>query len=168
MHGVCPTDVTINNREDIATDVTFNRDLSKCKAFFAHRQTTSPLALITGMVRATTSYSHFRKWNISLQIYPQKNIILVFRYRIQRLKKHLKAPCVTEIQQCFYAVFQQVALSHVLTLCCLSAIRASLCPRWSAAPRLATTGLTTTRSTWPEESALRNTSSCPCPTSKFE
>nr|XP_046228823.1 apolipoprotein B-100-like [Scatophagus argus] len=49
VHGVCPTDFTVNTRQDIATDVTVNRDLSKCDSFFAHRQDTSPLALITGM-----------------------------------------------------------------------------------------------------------------------
>ncbi|TKS75534.1 Apolipoprotein B-100 [Collichthys lucidus] len=49
VHGVCPTDFTVNAREDIATDVTVNRDLSKCDSFFARRQDTSPLALITGM-----------------------------------------------------------------------------------------------------------------------
>ncbi|XP_037606933.1 apolipoprotein B-100-like [Sebastes umbrosus] len=49
VHGVCPTDFTVNAREDIATDVTVSRDLSKCDTFFARRQATSPLALITGM-----------------------------------------------------------------------------------------------------------------------
>ncbi|KAM3603035.1 uncharacterized protein V6R79_015481 [Siganus canaliculatus] len=49
VHGVCPTDFTVNAREDIATDITTNRDLSRCDGFFARRQTTSPLALITGM-----------------------------------------------------------------------------------------------------------------------
>ncbi|KAM6992474.1 apolipoprotein B-100-like [Tautogolabrus adspersus] len=49
VHGVCPTDFSVNAREDIATDVTVTRDLSKCDMFFARRQHTSPLALITGM-----------------------------------------------------------------------------------------------------------------------
>ncbi|KAF1376723.1 hypothetical protein PFLUV_G00214430 [Perca fluviatilis] len=49
VHGVCPTDFSVNAREDIATDVTVSRDLSKCDFFFARRQVTSPLALITGM-----------------------------------------------------------------------------------------------------------------------
>ncbi|XP_070843273.1 apolipoprotein B-100-like [Chaetodon trifascialis] len=49
VHGVCPTDFTVNAREDIATDVTVSRDLSRCDSFFARRQDTSPLALITGM-----------------------------------------------------------------------------------------------------------------------
>ncbi|XP_035534608.1 apolipoprotein B-100-like [Morone saxatilis] len=49
VHGICPTDFTVNVREDIATDVTVSRDLSKCSSFFARRQDTSPLALITGM-----------------------------------------------------------------------------------------------------------------------
>ncbi|KAM9338993.1 apolipoprotein B-100-like [Symphorus nematophorus] len=49
VHGVCSTDFAVNTREDIATDVTVSRDLSKCDEFFARRQNTSPLALITGM-----------------------------------------------------------------------------------------------------------------------
>ncbi|GAA6228828.1 apolipoprotein B-100-like [Lates japonicus] len=49
VHGVCTTDFTVNSREDIATDVTVTRDLSKCDWFFARRQDTSPLALISGM-----------------------------------------------------------------------------------------------------------------------
>uniref|UniRef100_A0A672H2F1 Vitellogenin domain-containing protein n=1 Tax=Salarias fasciatus TaxID=181472 RepID=A0A672H2F1_SALFA len=35
--------------EDIATEVTVDRDLSRCDWFFARRQDTSPLALISGM-----------------------------------------------------------------------------------------------------------------------
>ncbi|XP_069573252.1 apolipoprotein B-100-like [Brachyistius frenatus] len=49
VHGVCSTDYTVNSREDVATDVTVNRDLSRCDWFFARRQNTSPLALISGM-----------------------------------------------------------------------------------------------------------------------
>uniref|UniRef100_A0A3Q3KG36 Vitellogenin domain-containing protein n=1 Tax=Monopterus albus TaxID=43700 RepID=A0A3Q3KG36_MONAL len=49
-HGVCSTDFTVNTREDIATDVTISRDLSKCYFFIpASRLNTSPLALISGM-----------------------------------------------------------------------------------------------------------------------
>lgn len=51
VHGVCSTDFIVNARQDIATDVTISRDLSKCDWFFARRQDTSPLALISGMVR---------------------------------------------------------------------------------------------------------------------
>ncbi|XP_029966918.1 apolipoprotein B-100-like [Salarias fasciatus] len=49
VHGVCATDFTVNSREDIATEVTVDRDLSRCDWFFARRQDTSPLALISGM-----------------------------------------------------------------------------------------------------------------------
>uniref|UniRef100_G3P570 Vitellogenin domain-containing protein n=1 Tax=Gasterosteus aculeatus aculeatus TaxID=481459 RepID=G3P570_GASAC len=49
VHGVCPTDFSVNAREDIATDVTVSRDLSKCDSFTARKQTTSPMAIITGM-----------------------------------------------------------------------------------------------------------------------
>uniref|UniRef100_A0A3B5BN20 Vitellogenin domain-containing protein n=1 Tax=Stegastes partitus TaxID=144197 RepID=A0A3B5BN20_9TELE len=49
VHGVCSTDFTVNNREDIATDVTVSRDLSRCDWFTARRQDTSPLALVSGL-----------------------------------------------------------------------------------------------------------------------
>ncbi|KAM6915749.1 apolipoprotein B-100-like [Xenentodon cancila] len=48
-HGTCPTDFTVNSREDIATDVTINRDLTKCDLFVPRNENTSPLALISGM-----------------------------------------------------------------------------------------------------------------------
>ncbi|XP_061561136.1 apolipoprotein B-100-like [Phycodurus eques] len=49
VYGVCATDFTVNARGDIATDVTISRDLSRCDSFSAHKQATSPLALISGM-----------------------------------------------------------------------------------------------------------------------
>ncbi|XP_037101237.1 apolipoprotein B-100-like isoform X1 [Syngnathus acus] len=49
VYGICSTDFTVNARGDIATDVTVSRDLSRCDGFSAHKQATSPLALISGM-----------------------------------------------------------------------------------------------------------------------
>ncbi|XP_062406579.1 apolipoprotein B-100-like [Sardina pilchardus] len=49
IYGLCKTDYTVNAREDIATDVTLTRDLSRCDHFRPVRDHTSPLALITGM-----------------------------------------------------------------------------------------------------------------------
>ncbi|XP_045898204.1 apolipoprotein B-100-like, partial [Micropterus dolomieu] len=49
IHGICKTHYSINTREDIATDVSLTRDLSKCDKFIPMRDHTSPLALITGM-----------------------------------------------------------------------------------------------------------------------
>ncbi|XP_058235125.1 apolipoprotein Bb, tandem duplicate 1 isoform X2 [Hemibagrus wyckioides] len=49
IHGLCETDYTVNTREDIATDVTLNRDLSRCDQFRPIKDHTSPLAIITGM-----------------------------------------------------------------------------------------------------------------------
>ncbi|KAF7655376.1 hypothetical protein LDENG_00057020 [Lucifuga dentata] len=49
VHGVCDTDLTVNTWNDIATDVTLNRDLSRCDRFSAQREQSSPLALISGM-----------------------------------------------------------------------------------------------------------------------
>eukprot|EP00064_Thunnus_orientalis_P006272 superscaffoldBa00000648_g6288 len=49
IHGMCKTYYTINAREDIATDISLNRDLSRCDKFVPMRDHTSPLALISGM-----------------------------------------------------------------------------------------------------------------------
>uniref|UniRef100_A0A672QQP3 Apolipoprotein B-100-like n=1 Tax=Sinocyclocheilus grahami TaxID=75366 RepID=A0A672QQP3_SINGR len=49
IYGMCKTGYTVNAREDIATDVTLNRDLSKCDNFRPVKDHTSPLALITGL-----------------------------------------------------------------------------------------------------------------------
>nr|XP_055042552.1 LOW QUALITY PROTEIN: apolipoprotein Bb, tandem duplicate 1 [Misgurnus anguillicaudatus] len=49
IYGLCQTGYTVNTREDIATDVTLNRDLSKCDNFRPIKDHTSPLALITDM-----------------------------------------------------------------------------------------------------------------------
>ncbi|KAM9778214.1 apolipoprotein Bb, tandem duplicate 1 [Syngnathus typhle] len=49
IHGMCKTYYTINAREDIATDISLDRDLSTCDRFVPVRDYTSPLALISGM-----------------------------------------------------------------------------------------------------------------------
>uniref|UniRef100_A0A3P8U0I8 Vitellogenin domain-containing protein n=1 Tax=Amphiprion percula TaxID=161767 RepID=A0A3P8U0I8_AMPPE len=50
IHGMCKSQFTINAREDIATDISLTRDLSRCDKFNPIRDHTSPLALISGMV----------------------------------------------------------------------------------------------------------------------
>uniref|UniRef100_A0A8C3AL07 Apolipoprotein Bb, tandem duplicate 2 n=1 Tax=Cyclopterus lumpus TaxID=8103 RepID=A0A8C3AL07_CYCLU len=49
IHGKCKTYYTVNAREDIATDTTLKRDLSRCDKFVPLKDHTSPLALISGM-----------------------------------------------------------------------------------------------------------------------
>uniref|UniRef100_A0A4W5MQB1 Vitellogenin domain-containing protein n=1 Tax=Hucho hucho TaxID=62062 RepID=A0A4W5MQB1_9TELE len=49
IHGMCKTNYIVNVMEDISTDITLNRDLSKCDHFIPQRDHTSPLALISGM-----------------------------------------------------------------------------------------------------------------------
>ncbi|XP_031178438.1 apolipoprotein B-100-like [Sander lucioperca] len=49
IHGKCKTTYSINAREDIATDISLTRDLSRCDKFSPMRDHTSPLALISGM-----------------------------------------------------------------------------------------------------------------------
>lgn len=60
IHGLCETDYTVNTREDIATDVTLSRDLSRCDQFRPIKDHTSPLAIITGMV--SLLWAPFWKW----------------------------------------------------------------------------------------------------------
>ncbi|KAL1258348.1 hypothetical protein QQF64_011592, partial [Cirrhinus molitorella] len=49
IHGICKTDVTVNSRKDIDTDVTVVRDLSGCSHFSPHSLPTSPLSLLPGL-----------------------------------------------------------------------------------------------------------------------
>ncbi|KAM6992516.1 apolipoprotein Bb, tandem duplicate 1 [Tautogolabrus adspersus] len=49
IHGKCKTFYTVNAREDIATDISLTRDLSRCDKFVPLRAYTSPLALIRSM-----------------------------------------------------------------------------------------------------------------------
>ncbi|MEQ2242732.1 hypothetical protein ILYODFUR_039029 [Ilyodon furcidens] len=49
IHGKCRTSYTNNAREDIVTDISLHRDLSRCDKFVPIRDHNSPLALITGM-----------------------------------------------------------------------------------------------------------------------
>ncbi|XP_071396803.1 apolipoprotein B-100-like [Centroberyx affinis] len=49
IHGMCKTQYSVNAREDIATDISLTRDLSRCDKFVPMRDHTSPLALISGM-----------------------------------------------------------------------------------------------------------------------
>ncbi|CAB1340530.1 unnamed protein product [Coregonus sp. 'balchen'] len=75
------TDFTVNSREDIATDVTVTRDLSKCDSFIAQRDHTSPLAIISGMQ------------------YPLSKLISstqTCNYKFDNQKKHMTAGSCTE------------------------------------------------------------------------
>uniref|UniRef100_A0A667ZJC5 Vitellogenin domain-containing protein n=1 Tax=Myripristis murdjan TaxID=586833 RepID=A0A667ZJC5_9TELE len=49
IHGMCKTQYSVNARQDIATDISLSRDLSRCDKFVPTRDHTSPLALISGM-----------------------------------------------------------------------------------------------------------------------
>ncbi|XP_056150533.1 apolipoprotein B-100-like [Lampris incognitus] len=49
IHGMCKTHYSVNARQDIATDISLTRDLSRCDKFIPMRDHTSPLALISGM-----------------------------------------------------------------------------------------------------------------------
>uniref|UniRef100_A0AAX7VP99 Vitellogenin domain-containing protein n=1 Tax=Astatotilapia calliptera TaxID=8154 RepID=A0AAX7VP99_ASTCA len=81
VHGVCSTDFTVNNKQDIATDVTVSRDLSRCDWFTARRQDTSPLALVSGM-----------KYGLSKLIRSTQSC----NYRFDNQKKHMTSGTCTE------------------------------------------------------------------------
>ncbi|XP_051951592.1 apolipoprotein B-100-like [Xyrauchen texanus] len=49
IYGLCKTDYIVNTRQDIPTDITLKRDLSRCDKFRPVKDHTSPLALISGM-----------------------------------------------------------------------------------------------------------------------
>uniref|UniRef100_A0A8C1M594 Apolipoprotein Bb, tandem duplicate 1 n=2 Tax=Cyprinus carpio TaxID=7962 RepID=A0A8C1M594_CYPCA len=81
IYGMCKTGYTVNTRENIATDVTLNRDLSKCDNFRPVKDHTSPLALITGL--------H----------YPLAQLITssqTCNYKFDNAKKHMTSASCTE------------------------------------------------------------------------
>uniref|UniRef100_A0A3P9NLC9 Vitellogenin domain-containing protein n=1 Tax=Poecilia reticulata TaxID=8081 RepID=A0A3P9NLC9_POERE len=83
VHGVCSSDFTINLGSDATSEVTISRDLSKCDGFVARRQNTSPLALISGMVRS----------------YPLSKLISstqTCNYKFDNQKKHMTSGSCTE------------------------------------------------------------------------
>ncbi|XP_048841544.1 apolipoprotein B-100-like [Brienomyrus brachyistius] len=49
LYGLCKTEVTVSSRGNIANNVTFIRDLSKCDRFNPMKDFTSPLALMSGL-----------------------------------------------------------------------------------------------------------------------
>lgn len=116
VHGVCPTDYTVNAREDIATDVSVRRDLSGCDRFSAHRQDVSPLAIVTGMVSRQTLVSRCCRGNgmkapsglrgcsqqrvcVHRQNYPLSKMISstqTCNYKFDNQKKHMTKGTCTE------------------------------------------------------------------------
>ncbi|KAL6485915.1 hypothetical protein MHYP_G00053070 [Metynnis hypsauchen] len=91
VHGTCVTDFRLNNREDIATDVTITRDLSGCDGFSAQRDYGSPVALISGMhsplsrLISSTQICNYRfdnqKKHMTLATCTEKHVYLPFSYR---------------------------------------------------------------------------------------
>ncbi|XP_068433484.1 apolipoprotein B-100-like [Clinocottus analis] len=81
VHGVCPTDFSVDAREDIATDVTVSRDLSKCSFFVYHQQITSPMALITGM---------------NTRLFKMISSTQTCNYKFDNQKKHMTSGSCTE------------------------------------------------------------------------
>ncbi|XP_053737738.1 apolipoprotein Bb, tandem duplicate 1 [Synchiropus splendidus] len=49
IHGMCQTSFIVNSRQNIATDVSLTRDLSRCDKFVPIRDHSSSLALISGL-----------------------------------------------------------------------------------------------------------------------
>ncbi|KAM4724117.1 apolipoprotein B-100 [Anableps anableps] len=46
VHGRCLTAITVNPRQDVATDLSLSRDLSQCDQFYGRTLTSSPVALL--------------------------------------------------------------------------------------------------------------------------
>ncbi|XP_067273062.1 apolipoprotein B-100-like [Pseudorasbora parva] len=81
VHGICATDVKVNTKEDITTDITITRDLSGCDNFKTQRSHTSPLAIITGLQ------------------YPLSKLIgstQTCNYKFDNQKKHMTSATCTE------------------------------------------------------------------------
>lgn len=81
VHGICATDVKVNSKEYIATDVTLTRDLSGCDTFKTQRSHTSPFAIITGLQ------------------YPLSKLIgstQTCNYKFDNQKKHMTSAMCTE------------------------------------------------------------------------
>ncbi|KAI4895608.1 hypothetical protein NFI96_017030, partial [Prochilodus magdalenae] len=81
VFGLCETDYTVNTREDIATDVTLTRDLSRCDKYRLMKDHTSPLALSTGM--------HYRY----AEIFRSKQTC---NYKFDNQQKHMTSGDCTE------------------------------------------------------------------------
>ncbi|XP_053345355.1 apolipoprotein Bb, tandem duplicate 1 [Clarias gariepinus] len=81
IYGMCETDYNVNTREDIATDVTLNRDLSRCDQFRPIKDYTSPLAIITDM------HSPLAQLIRSKQ---------TCRYKFDNVQKHMTSGVCTE------------------------------------------------------------------------
>ncbi|KAA0708532.1 Apolipoprotein B-100 [Triplophysa tibetana] len=93
IYGFCKTGYSVNTREDIATDVTLNRDLSRCDNFRPIKDHTSPLALITGMhypltqlIRSSQTcnykFDNAQK-HMTSGVCTEKHILLPFSYKDQ-------------------------------------------------------------------------------------
>ncbi|RXN25662.1 Apolipoprotein B-100-like protein [Labeo rohita] len=91
VHGICATDVKVNAKEDIATEVTLTRDLSGCDTFKTQRSHTSPLAIITGLqyplsklIGSTQSCNYKfdnQKKHMASATCTEKHIFLPFSYQ---------------------------------------------------------------------------------------
>ncbi|XP_051500925.1 apolipoprotein B-100-like [Myxocyprinus asiaticus] len=91
IYGLCKTDYIVNTREDIATDITLNRDLSRCEKFRPVKDHTSPLALITGMhyplahlIRSTQTCNYKfdnEKHHMTSGTCTEKHVLVPFSYK---------------------------------------------------------------------------------------
>ncbi|XP_043075498.1 apolipoprotein B-100-like [Puntigrus tetrazona] len=91
VHGICATDVKVNSKEIIATDVTLTRDLSGCDTFKTQRSHNSPLAIITGLqyplskLIGSTQTCNYKfdnqKNHLTSAMCTEKHIFLPFSYQ---------------------------------------------------------------------------------------
>ncbi|KAI7799514.1 putative apolipoprotein B-100 [Triplophysa rosa] len=92
IYGLCKTDFIVNSREKIATDVTLNRDLSKCDKFRPVNDHTSPLALITGtqhcplaqLIRSTQTCNYkfdSEKHHMTTGVCTERHLLVPFSHK---------------------------------------------------------------------------------------
>lgn len=86
---MCKTYYTINAREDIATDISLNRDLSRCDKFVPMRDHTSPLALISGMVSKTSN----KQWKVTdfVTAFTQATFAVHLDFQMKNVLVHRKS-----------------------------------------------------------------------------
>ncbi|KPP70386.1 apolipoprotein B-100-like, partial [Scleropages formosus] len=110
VHGMCETEVTVNAREDIATEVSVVRDLSNCDQFRPVKDFTSPLALISGMVRPVTKHHYRMNTPLSTLI----DSMQVCNYTFDKMKKHMTSGACSEKH--IFLPFSQQQEYGILTL----------------------------------------------------
>ncbi|KAJ8387939.1 hypothetical protein AAFF_G00148730 [Aldrovandia affinis] len=101
VYGQCRTDLTVDNRKDIATDITISRDLTACSHFRPMSDYVSPLALISRMNTPLSKMIHSyqscnyrfdnRRKHMTETTCTEKHLLLPFSYQNEYgISSHVK------------------------------------------------------------------------------